>query len=138
MAIENWRDDDEAQIEEFNFDASIRALAHPLRCQILIWLKAPQQYFPDQQYGQDLGVCVGQITLRCSLSKSTVSAHLNALRRGGLVDMHKVGTVHFYKRNELGIQCFASHLASLLNGDSETLQPRPGLSRPNGDSLSAP
>jgi ArsR family transcriptional regulator len=116
MAIDNWSNDDEANIEAFNFDASIKAIAHPLRRQILMWLRAPQLYFPDQRYGQELGVCVGQITQRCSLSKSTVSVHLNALRAGGLVDLHKAGSVHFYKRNEDAIHCFGSHFRSSLKG----------------------
>lgn len=117
MAFDEWADDDEAQMQQYDFDASIRAIAHPLRRQILMWLKAPQRYFPDQLYGQELGVCVGQITRRCSLSKSTVSVHLNVLRAGGLVDLHKVGTVHFYNRNEDAIHCFGGHFRSLLKGD---------------------
>ena len=114
MAFNNWGDD-EAEVKEYDFDTSIRAIAHPLRRQILMWLKAPQLHFPDQQYGQELGVCVGQITQRCNLSKSTVSAHLNALRSGGLVELHKVGTVHFYRRNEDKIQRFCTAFKLLGN-----------------------
>jgi ArsR family transcriptional regulator len=117
MAFDKGADDDELEMKEFDFDTSIRAIAHPLRRQILMWLKTPQQYFPDQQYGQELGVCVGQITRRCDLSKSTVSAHLNALRTAGLVDLHKVATVHFYQRNEETIQRFCIQLKVLLKGD---------------------
>ncbi|HEY0290627.1 MAG TPA: helix-turn-helix domain-containing protein [Pseudomonas sp.] len=117
MVLDRLGIDDEEKVEKYDFDTSIRAIAHPLRRQILMWLKTPQLYFPEQEYGQELGVCAGQITGRCSLSKSTVSAHLNALKTAGLVSLHKAGTVHFYKRNEDAIQCLGAHLKSLLKGD---------------------
>jgi ArsR family transcriptional regulator len=114
MVLERLAGDDEATL----FDASIRAIAHPLRRQILIWLKTPQLYFPEQKYGRELGVCVGQISMRCSLSKSTVSVHLNALRTAGLVELHKVGSVHFYKRNEDAIHSFGTDIKLLMQGDA--------------------
>ncbi len=43
------------------FDVSFLAISHPLRRQILEWLKDPLLYFPDQEYGHDLGVCAGQL-----------------------------------------------------------------------------
>jgi ArsR family transcriptional regulator len=118
MVFDRQGIDEEKKVKRYDFDASIRAIAHPMRRQILLWLKSPQLYFPEQEYGQELGVCVGQITGRCSVSKSTVSAHLNALKAAGLVSLHRAGTVHFYKRNEDTIQCLGTHLKSLLTGDS--------------------
>jgi ArsR family transcriptional regulator len=87
-----------------DFQASIRAIAHPVRREILQWLKAPLRHFPDQEYGQDLGVCVGQIVLRCGLSQSTVSGHVALLLSAGLVNQRKCGTVRFLQRNEACIR----------------------------------
>lgn len=99
------------------FDACIRAISHPLRRQILVWLKDPQLYFPDQTYGQDFGVCFGQVTLRCSLSQSTVSVHMDSLKRSGLINLNKKGNVHFYHRNENAIQTFKQLLTAHLQGE---------------------
>ena len=61
-------------------DDAIKALAHPLRREILCWLREPERYFPEQHYPLDLGVCAGQIDKRAGLSQSTVSAHLATLQ----------------------------------------------------------
>ncbi|HEX8593903.1 MAG TPA: ArsR family transcriptional regulator [Pseudomonas sp.] len=113
MAFDRLAIDDEDTLQKCDLDASLRAIAHPLRRQILMWLKTPELYFPEQEYGQELGVCVGQITGRCKLSKSTVSAHLNALKTADLISLFKAGAVHFYKRKEDAIQCLGTHLKSL-------------------------
>lgn len=96
------------------FDAIMRAYSNPMRRRILEWLKDPLRQFPDQLYGQHLGACVGQITIRCRLSPSSVSNHLSLLRSVGLVEMHKVGQVHFFKRNEPTIERFKAILAQQL------------------------
>jgi ArsR family transcriptional regulator len=94
-----------------DFDIAMRAIAHPLRREILGWLKDPRLSFPKQAYGQDLGVCVGQIVSRCDISQSTVSSHLALLKRAGLVELIKAGSVHFLRRNETAIQLFKEELA---------------------------
>lgn len=83
-----------------NLDDILKALAHPLRRQVLHWLKDPRGNFPEQTYGFEHGVCAGQIDLRCDLAQSTVSAHLACLQQAGLVKVHKMGPNRFYKRNE--------------------------------------
>ncbi|WP_297835437.1 ArsR family transcriptional regulator [Pseudomonas sp.] len=88
----------------------MRAIAHSVRRNILEWLKEPHLYFPDQEYGQELGVCVGQITLRCGLAQSTVSGHLALLKEAGLVNLKKSGSVHFLTRNEAAIRNFSAIL----------------------------
>jgi len=97
-----------------NFDEIIKALAHPLRRDILRWLKEPQRYFPDQLHSLDGGVCAGQIDQRAGLSQSTVSAHLATLQRAGLVVSRKVGQWHFFQRNEVAIQAFLARLGQEL------------------------
>jgi ArsR family transcriptional regulator len=114
---------------QIDFDTSIRAIAHPLRRKILEWLKDPALHFPEQEYGQNLGVGVGQITLRCGLSQSTVSRHLTVLKEAALIDLHKSGQVHFFKRNEKLIQSLNSSLKKLLQdeqlGGRNQKSPRP-------------
>jgi ArsR family transcriptional regulator len=100
-----------------DFQASIRAIAHPVRREILQWLKEPLRNFPDQEYGQHLGVCVGQIVLRCGISQSTVSSHLALLKGAGLVDERKCGTVRFLRRNEACIRGVVILLASQLQAE---------------------
>lgn len=97
-----------------DLDSTIRALAHPLRRQILQWLKDPRVNFPNQRYGQDLGVCVGQVIGRCQQSPSSVSVHLALLKDAGLVTVKKAGTVQFLQRNEEAIQRFTADLGSRL------------------------
>ncbi|PMR77947.1 ArsR/SmtB family transcription factor [Billgrantia endophytica] len=97
-----------------DLDAIIKALAHPVRRQILLWLKAPREHFPDQEHSLDLGVCAGQIDQRCGLSQSTVSAHLATLQRAGLITSQRVGQWHFFKRNEAVIQDFLRRIDAEL------------------------
>ena len=103
-------------------DAAVRAIAHPLRREILKWLKAPLVYFPPQEWDVERGISVGQITQRCGLSQSTVSQHLAVLRQAGLVDACRTGPFHFYRRNEAAIEALAKSL-------QDQLQNQPGRPR---------
>lgn len=94
----------------FDTDEIIKALAHPVRRQILHWLKDPEQYFADQDHSLEIGVCAGMIDRRTGLSQSTVSAHLATLQRAGLVSSRRVGQWNFFKRNEETIQAFLRRL----------------------------
>jgi DNA-binding transcriptional ArsR family regulator len=93
-----------------NIDAIHKALANPVRRQILAWLKTPGEYFAAQAYPLELGVCAGLIDQRTGLSQSTVSAHLATLRRVKLVSSKRVGQWIFFKRNEETIQAFLDHV----------------------------
>ncbi|CAK14027.1 helix-turn-helix transcriptional regulator [Pseudomonas entomophila] len=97
-----------------DLDEIIKALSHPVRREILAWLKDPAVQFPDQQHSTDNGVCAGQIDQRCGLSQSTVSAHLATLQRAGLISSQKVGQWHFFKRNEATIQAFLKQMSQEL------------------------
>lgn len=97
-----------------DIDEVIKALAHPVRRDILHWLKDPQAYFADQDHPLENGVCAGKIDQRTGLSQSTVSAHLATLQRAGLVTSSKVGQWHFFKRNEETIQAFVRHISHEL------------------------
>jgi DNA-binding transcriptional ArsR family regulator len=102
------------EIEGNELDEVCKALSHPLRRQILVWLKAPEQYFEQQLLPFENGVCAGRIFDRSGLSQSTVSAHLACLQRAGLVSTTKIGQWIFYKRNDVAIDAFARHLADAV------------------------
>jgi DNA-binding transcriptional ArsR family regulator len=97
-----------------DLDEIIKALAHPVRLEILVWLKDSAHYFPEQGHSLENGVCAGQIDQRAGLSQSTVSAHLATLQRAGLITSKKVGQWHFFRRNEETIQAFLHELSKQL------------------------
>ena len=92
-------------------DAIHKALANPVRRDILRWLKEPHAHFAEQQHHPlEVGVCAGLIDARAGLSQSTVSAHLATLEKAGLVSRERVGQWNFFKRNEETIQAFLAHI----------------------------
>ena len=42
-------------------DEMIKALSHPVRREILNWLKQPELHFADQEHPLSFGVCAGKI-----------------------------------------------------------------------------
>ncbi len=95
-------------------DEMIKALSHPVRREILNWLKQPEVYFADQEHSLSFGVCAGKIDQKTGLSQSTVSAHLATLQRAGFVSSKKVGQWNFFSRNEEVIQQFLARLNDQL------------------------
>ncbi len=99
---------------------ALKALANPIRLQILNWLREPHRYFADQEVG-DLdvdGVCVSVIQKRVNLSQSTVSQYLTELQRAGLVQSKRIGQWTYYRRDEAGIRRFLEELERFI-GDGE-------------------
>ncbi len=97
-----------------DIDDIIKALAHPLRREILGWLKNPQKSFLTQAHSFELGVCAGKIFEKANLSQSTISSHLATLQRAGLITPKKVGQWIFYSRNEVLIDKFLDRIKSDL------------------------
>jgi DNA-binding transcriptional ArsR family regulator len=93
-------------------DAVLKAVAHPVRRDMLAWLKEPEKHFSGQEHPLEMGVCAGQFE-RCGLSQSSVSAHLATLAAAGLVTTRRVGQWVFYKRNEDAIAAISTALADL-------------------------
>lgn len=93
-----------------DIDAIHKALANPVRRDILMWLKTPQTYFQIQQHPLDIGVCAGLIDQRTGLSQSTVSAHLATLEKAGLITRQRLGQWKFFRRDEIVIQAFLDHI----------------------------
>ena len=75
-----------------DIDAIHKALANPVRRQILAWLKTPEAYFATQEHPLEFGVCAGMID--------------------DLVTSRRVGQWVFFKRNEPVIQAFLDHMNS--------------------------
>lgn len=93
-----------------DIDAIHKALANPIRREILAKLRDPQAHFGDQELTLDHGVCAGKIYTHCGLSQSTMSAHLAALQRAGLITSKRVGQWVFFRRNEPVIEAFLEHM----------------------------
>jgi DNA-binding transcriptional ArsR family regulator len=92
-------------------DAIYKALTNPVRRQILSWLKTPALYFDQPGFSVELGVSVGLIEARVSLSQSTVSAHIAVLRDAGLIQAHRVGQWIFVRRNEAVVSAFLARVS---------------------------
>lgn len=93
-----------------DIDAIHKALANPVRRQILQLLKDPEHNFAEQEHPLSFGVCCKLIDQRTGLSQSTVSAHLATLQRAGLVSTRRVAQWVFYQRNEEVIKSFLEQL----------------------------
>ena len=93
-------------------DAILKAVAHPVRRDILAWLREPEKHFSGQEHPLEMGVCASQFQ-RCGLSQSSISAHLATLAAAGLVSTRRVGQWVFYKRNEETIAAFRATLSDL-------------------------
>ena len=96
-------------------DLIFKALANPIRRQILQWLKAPEQYLSVEEYGEfEHGVCAGHIERLGQVSQSTMSNHLSVLQQAGLIHVKKHGQWSYFSRNEALIQQFNQYLTNSL------------------------
>ena len=96
-------------------DLIYKALANPIRRQILQWLKSPEQYLPeDECHGFARGVCAGQIERLGQVSQSTMSNHLSVLQQAGLITATKHGQWSYFSRHETLIQHYIEHLQQHL------------------------
>jgi DNA-binding transcriptional ArsR family regulator len=84
----------------------LKALANPVRLQVLEWLREPELHFPvdkDVTDPYEIGVCVSHIQAKTGLAQSTVSAYMATLERAGLVRSTRVGKWTHYRRDEARI-----------------------------------
>ncbi|MFT7839155.1 metalloregulator ArsR/SmtB family transcription factor [Saccharothrix sp. BKS2] len=94
-----------------------KALANPVRLQLLQWLREPERHFPVDQGIADpheVGVCVSHIQAKTGLAQSTVSAYMASLQRAGLVRATRVGKWTHYRRDEQRIAELVDQLGSFL------------------------
>lgn len=97
-------------------EAIYKALANPIRRQILNCLKNPEQLIPQDEFVYDFsrGVCAGHIEKIADISQSTMSNHLSVLQQAGLVQVTKYGQWSYFSRNEALIQDFLLHIQKSL------------------------
>lgn len=82
---------------------ALKALANPMRLQIMEWLRDPEGEFAEWDPIADraeIGVCASHIQAKAGLAQSTVSAYMNTLERAGLVRSTRVGKWTHYRRDE--------------------------------------
>ena len=97
-------------------EAIYKALANPIRRQILQCLKEPERYISTEECGNDFsrGVCAGQMEKIADISQSTMSNHLSVLQQAELIHVTKYGQWSYFSRNEALIQEFLQHLQHAL------------------------
>jgi len=94
-----------------------KALANPVRLQVLRWLREPVRHFSVERAIADpleVGVCVTHIREKTGLAQSTVSAYMAELQRAGLVRATRVGKWTHYKRDEARIAELVATLGHTL------------------------
>ena len=94
-----------------NADLIHKALANPLRRDILTWLKTPDTACDQERVAYGHGVPLKAIQTRCGLSQSTVSAHVSSLVEAGLLVAVRVGQFVFLSRNEAVIEAFIAEVS---------------------------
>ena len=102
---------------------ALKAIANPVRLQVLIWLKNPRANFPMDSIiadPEEYGLCVTQIQTKTGLAQPTVSNHMAVLERAGLVTSTRVRQWTHYRRNEANIARLISNLDGMI-GSSASL-----------------
>lgn len=93
---------------------ALKALANPVRLQIMEWLRDPDDEFSDYEPIADrdeVGVCVSHIQAKTGLAQSTVSKYMSILESAGLVTSTRIGKWTHYKRDEARVGAVADVLA---------------------------
>ncbi|MFC4050576.1 ArsR/SmtB family transcription factor [Actinomadura syzygii] len=95
---------------------ALRALANPVRLQLLYWLRDPERHFTQEPVADpvEVGVCVSHLQAKAGLAQSTVSAYMAELQRAGLVRATRVGKWTHYKRDEERIAQLVATLGRTL------------------------
>lgn len=95
---------------------ALKALASPIRLQVLTWLKDPIAHFPAQVDGDlvEDGVCADFLRDKLDLAASTTSRHLSVLTDAGFVVATRKKGWTFYRRDESMIEAFVQDLRGVL------------------------
>lgn len=96
-----------------------KALSNETRCQILSWLKNPENHFDEKPYLEQglnfrVGVCVGDIQLKTGLAQSVISSYLLTMKKAGLLESDRIGKWTYYRRNEKTIREFSEYVQNEL------------------------
>lgn len=82
---------------------ALKALANPVRLQIMEWLRDPEGEFAEFDPIADrteVGICASHIQLKAGLSQSTISSYMTTLERAGLLQSTRIGKWTHYRRDE--------------------------------------
>src|ERR1700733_9520188 len=96
------------------WETAFKALANPMRVQILQWLKDPGSFPPQLEPAEEVGVCLKHIQARAKVSQSTASQYMSVLQRAGLVTSTRIGQWTHYKRNDALLRRLGEQLATEL------------------------
>ncbi|MFC8796713.1 ArsR/SmtB family transcription factor [Promicromonospora sp. NPDC057138] len=95
---------------------ALKALANPVRLQIMQWLRDPEtefgEYEPIADRGES-GVCASHIQAKSGLAQSTISSYMVTLERAGLVDSTRVGKWTHYRCNDALLRQVGAAVAGL-------------------------
>ena len=94
---------DEGALSTVQLLDALKALANPVRLQIMEWLRDPETEFAGYDPIADraeVGACVSHIQAKSGLAQSTISSYMATLERAGLVTSTRVGKWTHYKRND--------------------------------------
>jgi len=94
----------------------LKAVASPVRLDILRYLKDPTGNFPAQVDGDPVqdGVCADFIREKLGIAAATASRHLTLLTDAGLLIATRKKGWTFYRRDEKAFQLFVKQLRSEL------------------------
>ena len=95
---------------------TLKAVASPVRLEVLSLLKDPVKHFPAQADGDLVrdGVCADFIRERLAIAPATASRHLTLLTDAGLLIATRKKGWTFYRRDESVIRRFAQTLEAQL------------------------
>ncbi|MEU4149428.1 metalloregulator ArsR/SmtB family transcription factor [Streptomyces sp. NPDC026659] len=96
---------------------AFKALANPVRLQIMRWLRNPDVEFAAYEPIADrdtVGVCVSHIQAKSGLAQSTVSSYMATLERAGLVRSTRVGKWTHYRRDEERLRRLSEAVGGLI------------------------
>ena len=91
---------------------TLKAVASPVRLDILEYLKNPTVHFPAQVDGDPVndGVCADFIRDKLGIAAATASRHLTLLTGVGLLLAKRKKGWTFYRRDDKAIRLFAKQL----------------------------
>jgi ArsR family transcriptional regulator, arsenate/arsenite/antimonite-responsive transcriptional repressor len=89
--------------EDLGVTHAFKALGHPVRMSIVRWLAV-----------QD-ACCCGEICRSLPLAQSTVSQHLDLLRKAGIVNFRQEGNRSFYRLDREALAAMERLLSNLGN-----------------------
>jgi DNA-binding transcriptional ArsR family regulator len=107
---------DETKLRRRNLLQTLKAIASPVRMEILRCLREPSVEFPPQVDGDPVsdGICADFIRKRLGIAAATASRHLTLLTDAGLLIATRKKGWTFYRRDDRVIGRLAKQLKADL------------------------